>query len=456
MLARLLGRTRVSAAPQTEAPASDEVLDEVALMHDEAGGVGFWGWSATIVGVVCVLAVCAVSASMNWRFGYSLGRSEFDAQLYGAASVAADGLKALLPFFILAAWRNKLWSWVVGASFIWVVVMAYALTGAIGHAILNRSDSAQVRTVSADAYKALQESRKKLNEQLSWIPQHRPAETVQGEIEAQKVQRNWSATDGCKGEIKGAGNRTFCQNFARLNAELGSARQAGKLSEQIGTVDGKLSAFAGKAPAEGDPQVTLLSNLTNLAGPTVAAGLVLLLVLMLEAVSSLGLRVVTIAHQKKARPLSKMQRRIHAAKAAAAVHTTVGVPIPPDIGEPANDVGTTDAGPSQEAESAVTPLINGAARPAVPLVKYETSSPQEGKALRDLLGLIDQNHSIPSQVDLTKRWNVSEATVSRWLTLWEAKGYITRRSVARRVAGAGFRTNEIMRGAGAGATRAAA
>ncbi len=47
---------------------------------------------------------------MNWQFGYGLGRSEFDGQLLGAASAAADCFKALVPFFLFAAIRNRMWS----------------------------------------------------------------------------------------------------------------------------------------------------------------------------------------------------------------------------------------------------------------------------------------------------------------------------------------------------------
>ena len=49
----------------------------------------------------------AVSAAMNWRFGLNLGRTEIDGQIYGAASAAADCLKALLPFFLATAIFNR-------------------------------------------------------------------------------------------------------------------------------------------------------------------------------------------------------------------------------------------------------------------------------------------------------------------------------------------------------------
>jgi hypothetical protein len=46
-----------------------------------------------ILGVLGVLAagvLLAVSAAMNYRFGFSLGKTPADGQIYGAASAAAD------------------------------------------------------------------------------------------------------------------------------------------------------------------------------------------------------------------------------------------------------------------------------------------------------------------------------------------------------------------------------
>ncbi len=54
------------------------------------------------IGVLAAGVLLAVSAAMNWRFGYQLGVSEFDSILYGSASTAADFLKALVPFLIFA------------------------------------------------------------------------------------------------------------------------------------------------------------------------------------------------------------------------------------------------------------------------------------------------------------------------------------------------------------------
>src|SRR3990172_3891029 len=124
-----------------------------------------------VLGVLAAGVLLAVSAAMNWRFGFSLGRTEFDGQIYGAASAAADCFKALVPFFFFAAIRNRMWSQAVASAVVWTVVTGYSLTSALGHAALNRLDTTGNRAVQAASYKDLRSEAKRLEDQLAWIPQ---------------------------------------------------------------------------------------------------------------------------------------------------------------------------------------------------------------------------------------------------------------------------------------------
>ena len=94
-----------------------------------------------VLGVLAAGVLLAVSAAMNWRFGYSLGKTELDGMIYGSASAAADCLKALTPFFFFAAIRNRMWSQAAAAAVVGIVMTAYSLTSALGHAALNRLDT---------------------------------------------------------------------------------------------------------------------------------------------------------------------------------------------------------------------------------------------------------------------------------------------------------------------------
>ena len=69
-----------------------------------------------LMGVVAAGILLAVSAAMNYRFGFSLGKTAVDGQIYGLASAAADCFKALVPFFFFAALRNRMWSQALAAA----------------------------------------------------------------------------------------------------------------------------------------------------------------------------------------------------------------------------------------------------------------------------------------------------------------------------------------------------
>lgn len=59
------------------------------------------------IGALAALLMLVASAGMNFVFLKSHGRSEFEGNVLGSASVSADVLKALLPFFIAWAWRER-------------------------------------------------------------------------------------------------------------------------------------------------------------------------------------------------------------------------------------------------------------------------------------------------------------------------------------------------------------
>ena len=244
-----------------------------------------------VFGIMAAGVLLAVSAAMNWRFGYSLGRTEFDGMIYGSASVAADCLKALVPFFLFAALRNRMWSQAAAAAVVGVVVTAYSLTSALGHAALNRFDTTGHRAVEAQAYKDLRADLKRAQDQLSWIPQHRPAATVQGEIEALKSQRAWTATKGCTDATRPQ-SRAYCQQYHGLNAEMASGQQAEALEARIAEIQSKLGkANAGSVMAEADPQAAVLSKLSGVSVDQVQMAMTIFIALLLEVGSAFGMYI---------------------------------------------------------------------------------------------------------------------------------------------------------------------
>jgi len=248
-----------------------------------------------VMGVVAAGILLAVSAAMNYRFGFSLGKTAVDGEIYGLASAAADCFKALVPFFFFAAVRNKMWSQALAAALVWTVVSGYSMTSALGHAALNRLDTSGKRAVEAANYADLRADSKRAQEQLGWIPQHRPADTVQSELNGLKGQRAWTNTAGCS-DVTGKSNREFCQQFYKLNAELASGVEAQKLEARIAEIGARLAKTpGGTVLAEADPQASVLAKLSGLNVEMVQTALTLFVALLIEIGSGFGM-YVAFAH----------------------------------------------------------------------------------------------------------------------------------------------------------------
>lgn len=244
-----------------------------------------------VFGVLAAGVLLAVSCAMNYRFGFSLGRTELDGQIYGAASVAADCMKALIPFFFFAALKNRMWSQAAASLVVGVVVTAYSLTSALGHAALNRLDTTGQRSVGAQAYKDLRGDLKRAQDQLSWIPQFRPAAAVQGEIDGLKSQRWWAWTESCT-KMDGKQARDFCQKYHAMSAELASGQQAAALEARIAEIQGKLETTdALTVMGEADPQAAVLAKLSGLSIDQVQMAMTIFVALLLEIGSGLGMYV---------------------------------------------------------------------------------------------------------------------------------------------------------------------
>jgi hypothetical protein len=244
-----------------------------------------------VLGVIAALVLLVVSMMMNYKFGSSLGKTATDQQIYGMASAAADCFKALAPFFFFAALRNRVWSQALAAAMVWAVVTTYAFTSAIGHAALNRFDTSGQRMAASTSYKDLRAELKREEEQLKWIPPHRPPSTVEAEINVLKAQRTWMTSKECTDATIRA-SREFCQQYFKLAAELASGQEAAKHEVKIA----ELSAQAGKATGAAvlglpDPQANVIARLTGQDLETVQTGLMLFVALLIEIGSGFGMYV---------------------------------------------------------------------------------------------------------------------------------------------------------------------
>ncbi len=246
-------------------------------------------------GVLAAGTLLLVSAAMNWRFGYSLGKTEFDATIYGTASAAADVLKALIPFLILLAIRARNWSQALGGILLLAICSSYSLTSSLGFAALNRADTVSERAVSAANYKDMRAEMDYLRAQMSQLPEHRPAGVVSSHLEKAKQNRRWESTAGCT-DATVAPSIEYCQAFHLLEAELAAARRAAELEGRIVAVRARLDEASLAGPsAEADPQAAILSTISGVGTDQIQLGLTILVSLLVEAGSALGL-FVALSH----------------------------------------------------------------------------------------------------------------------------------------------------------------
>jgi hypothetical protein len=285
-----------------------------------------------VLGVLAAGVLLAVSCAMNYRFGFSLGRTALDGQIYGAASAAADCMKALVPFFFFAAVRSRVWSQAAASALVWVVVTAYSLTSALGHAALNRLDTAGQRATAAQSYKDHRADLARAKEQLSWVPQHRPAQTVQADIESVKDERRWTVSSGCT-DVTTSKSRDFCEKYHGLQAELASAEQSVALEARIADIQTKLGKVNGQTVmSEADPQAAVLTKLAGVLAPSVKiedvqTALTVFIALLLEVGSAFGMYIAFSQWRLYDRHTPAAPRMAPVSTAAAAVAAQKAVAI---------------------------------------------------------------------------------------------------------------------------------
>lgn len=225
---------------------------------------------------------------MNWRFGYTLGKSDFESQLYGAASAAADCFKALLPFFIFAALRNRSYSQALGGALLFVVCFSYSFSSSLGFAALNRTDTAGSRVLKAETHQDLRAELDRAREELKTLPTHRPTGTVSNDIDAFKQNGRWSVSGECTSATS-TKSMTYCEGFYKLKAELAISEQSDKLEAQVSQLRAKLGESDAIAVTKAaDPQALILARILHFNPEQIQMGLTVLIALLVELGASLG------------------------------------------------------------------------------------------------------------------------------------------------------------------------
>lgn len=250
-----------------------------------------------LIGLPVSVGLCVVSMIANWRFGIRLGAEDGDAWAYGLASVCADGLKIILPFAIAWAWqRRKVAEWLSGAC-LWLVITVYSLVSALSFAAVNRDEISGRRQTTAQAFADLRIELDAKRKERGGLPGARPAGTIEVEIRASEQQPRYTASRQCT-ETPTRDLRQFCERHFVLQGELETAKRAERLDTELAVIKGRLDGLPANASSRrADPQVELFRNLSGLSEDTIKAALAVLVCLLIEIGSGLGLFVVMSCHR---------------------------------------------------------------------------------------------------------------------------------------------------------------
>lgn len=243
----------------------------------------------TATGICAALIMCVVSAAMNYLFLSSLGRNPLEQQVLGAASAAADVLKALLPFFIAWRWRDHRYVAAILGFLAFAFFAGFSLLSAIGFAAETRATLVDARDGASKEYARMRSAISEADLRRKALPAHRPAVIVFEEIERHRQNRRWSATKDCANATEPQ-SREFCAGYFALRAELATAKEEDRLAGQIAALRVESAKLRDRgAGQDSDPQVTLLSRIFGLGEESVRLSLIIAVALLVEIGASLGL-----------------------------------------------------------------------------------------------------------------------------------------------------------------------
>lgn len=244
------------------------------------------------IGSALALVLIGVSAFCNWRFGLSLA-SGFDAQIYALLGASADLFKALVPLMIAAAWaaRERLRA-IVGVV-VFGVLTTYSLASAIGLYSLSRENAVSDVEVVQVEHQRLTRELTRTREELSELGSVRLPETVASAIAATKHDQIYTRSGECT-DATAKSSRDLCARLADLKGELAIAQEAAALRDRIRNLQANLSGLdMDKVLRSADPQAEALARLTGWPPMDVRTGLALLIAVLIELGSGLGLWLAT-------------------------------------------------------------------------------------------------------------------------------------------------------------------
>lgn len=252
-----------------------------------------------VAGMVLSLALIGVSALLNFRMAYRMGDTELDAWIYGGGAACADGLKALLPFFIAWAMYKREYLAVAAASVLFAVMTAYSFSAGMGFAAQLRSYQEEARLGAIAKWDGYRKEIDGLEAQLASAGTGASSREIRAQIAqvfARKLGRKTTVGEYSKKcTLTRRWSRESCEEVAGLRSALAGAERRETMRTRLAELRRELRQSGAKgASGRVDPQVEALAGLLTVETEQVRLSLLVLVGLLFELSSGIGLYVATV------------------------------------------------------------------------------------------------------------------------------------------------------------------
>ena len=255
----------------------------------------------TVITTGATLGLIAASGLMNWTFMTSLGKSDFEQQIFGAVSVAVSAFIALLPTLILWACHERRFVQAVMSVAVFLAFVTFSLSSAVGFAAKNRGALAEDRNTVTTRLTEVRSDIAEAEDKRKALGNARPAGVVQEALRGMAQDNNWRWSKECENAAT-AGERAFCKTYFDVKAEAVRANELATVESKIDRLKIEARSYEDKgAGREADSQAAVLANLLGLQAIKVERGMTLFLAVLVELGASAGLYLATghIRHEPK-------------------------------------------------------------------------------------------------------------------------------------------------------------
>ncbi len=240
----------------------------------------------------------ATSVVLNYRMGFSSAGNAVDGVVYGTAAGLGDGLKALCPFAMFWGRRHKDTAAIIAGGLVFVVITAYSFTAAVGFAAQHRAQQTGAQRSELEVDEGRRRDLARAETQRDRLGVQRSSREVKARIDAilqnpAGDERRTVAEISQACTVNRPSTRSACASVASLQEELARAEDVERLDVTIAALRDRQRPVAGI-----DPQMEALQGVADALGmgdrrAAIRFGLALLVALLVELGSGLGLYVVT-------------------------------------------------------------------------------------------------------------------------------------------------------------------